>query len=155
VLTPPLRPKKHQGKLWDGLKHDQLQVVSTDHCPFCFADQKTLGKDDFSKIPNGGPGIENRMQLIYHYGVNSGNFAEPVRGDGFHSASANLRPVSQEGRDCAGERTGRGDLGPPLRPHDQRQDASHARGLLYVRGFEVRGNARTVLSRGENDCGRR
>jgi len=73
VLTPPLRPKEHQGKLWDGLKHDQLQVVSTDHCPFCFADQKTLGKDDFTKIPNGGPGIENRMQLIYHYGVNSGN----------------------------------------------------------------------------------
>jgi len=49
-----------------------LQVVSTDHCPFCFADQKQLGKDDFSKIPNGGPGVENRLQLLYHFGVNSG-----------------------------------------------------------------------------------
>jgi len=69
VFTPPLREKRNQPKLWDGLKHDHLQVVSTDHCPFCFADQKVLGKDDFTKIPNGGPGIENRLQLLYHYGV--------------------------------------------------------------------------------------
>jgi dihydropyrimidinase len=47
-------------------------VVSTDHCPFCFADQKALGKDDFSKIPNGGPGIENRLSLIYNAGVHGG-----------------------------------------------------------------------------------
>jgi dihydropyrimidinase len=72
VFTPPLRPKEHQPKLWEGLKHDHLQVVSTDHCPFCFEDQKVLGKDDFTKIPNGGPGIENRLQLIYHHGVNAG-----------------------------------------------------------------------------------
>src|ERR1700744_2780633 len=70
VFTPPLRPKHNLPKLWDGLKHDHLQVVSTDHCPFCFEDQKVLGKDDFTKIPNGAPGIENRLQLIYHYGVN-------------------------------------------------------------------------------------
>jgi dihydropyrimidinase len=57
--------KKNQPKLWDGLATDNLQVVSTDHCPFCFADQKQLGKDDFSKIPNGGPGVENRLQLLY------------------------------------------------------------------------------------------
>src|SRR6266850_272988 len=72
VFTPPLREKKNQPKLWDGLVTDNLQVVSTDHCPFCFADQKQLGKDDFSKIPNGGPGVENRMQLLYHFGVSSG-----------------------------------------------------------------------------------
>src|SRR5579863_1655015 len=72
VFTPPLRPKEHQPKLWEGLRHDHLQVVSTDHCPFCFEDQKILGKDDFTKIPNGGPGIENRLQLIYHHGVNEG-----------------------------------------------------------------------------------
>lgn len=72
VFTPPLREKKNQPKLWDGLVHDHLQVVSTDHCPFCFADQKQLGKDDFTKIPNGGPGVENRLQLLYHFGVNAG-----------------------------------------------------------------------------------
>ena len=75
VLTPPLREKKNQPKLWDGLKDDHLQVVSTDHCPFCFADQKILGVNAFTKIPNGGPGIENRMQLIYHHGVNEGKIS--------------------------------------------------------------------------------
>jgi dihydropyrimidinase len=75
VFTPPLREKKNQPKLWDGLVHDHLQVVSTDHCPFCFADQKQLGKDDFSKIPNGGPGVENRLQLLFHHGVNSGKIS--------------------------------------------------------------------------------
>src|SRR3984893_2002084 len=73
VFTPPLRPKHHLPKLWDGLKSDHLQVVSTDHCPFCFEDQKSLGKDDFTKIPNGGPGIENRLQLLHHHGVGMGN----------------------------------------------------------------------------------
>src|ERR1700689_3689570 len=75
VFTPPLREKHHQPKLWDGLRDDHLQVVSTDHCPFCFEDQKILGKDDFTKIPNGGPGVENRLQLIYHHGVNAGKIS--------------------------------------------------------------------------------
>src|SRR6187455_3538501 len=51
---------------------NDLQVISTDHCPFCFKDQKQLGKDDFSKIPNGGPGVENRMSLVYNGGVAQG-----------------------------------------------------------------------------------
>src|SRR6202171_5474936 len=72
VFTPRMREKKNLPKLWDGLKHDHLQVISTDHCPFCFADQKALGKDDFTKIPNGGLGIENRHQLLYHHGVKLG-----------------------------------------------------------------------------------
>src|SRR6202142_3488098 len=75
VFTPPLREKENLPKLWDGLKHDHLQVVSTDHCPFCFEDQKTLGRDSFAKIPNGGPGIENRLQLLFHHGVNSGKIS--------------------------------------------------------------------------------
>ena len=75
VFTPPLREKWHQEKLWRGLKHDHLQVVSTDHCPFCFKEQKELGRDDFTKIPNGGPGIEHRMSLIYSGGVAGGRFS--------------------------------------------------------------------------------
>ena len=74
VFTPPLREKWHQEKLWNGLKRDHLQVVSTDHCPFCFKEQKELGRDDFTKIPNGGPGIEHRMSLIYSGGVAQGRF---------------------------------------------------------------------------------
>src|SRR5581483_1860446 len=75
VFTPPLREKENLPKLWDGLKTDNLQVVSTDHCPFCFEDQKVLGKNDFTKIPNGGPGIENRLQLLFHHGVNEGKLS--------------------------------------------------------------------------------
>src|SRR5690349_1535692 len=75
VFTPPLREKWHQEKLWNGLKRDHLQVVSTDHCPFCFKEQKELGVDDFTKIPNGGPGIEHRMSLIYSGGVAAGRFS--------------------------------------------------------------------------------
>ncbi len=75
VFTPPLREKWHQEKLWNGLKTDHLQVVSTDHCPFCFKEQKELGRNDFTKIPNGGPGVEHRMSLIYSGGVAAGRFS--------------------------------------------------------------------------------
>jgi dihydropyrimidinase len=69
VMTPPLRERWNQDELWKGLKTDDLQVISTDHCPFCMKEQKELGRDDFSKIPNGAPGVEHRMSLIYHGGV--------------------------------------------------------------------------------------
>src|SRR6201994_1384116 len=72
VFTPPLREKKNQEPLWGALADGSLAVVSTDHCPFRFADQKSLGRENFAKIPNGGPGVENRLQIIWHYGVNSG-----------------------------------------------------------------------------------
>ncbi len=72
VMTPPIREKWNQEQLWRGLKFNDLQVVSTDHCPFCMKEQKELGKDDFSKIPNGGPGVEHRMSLIYNGGVVGG-----------------------------------------------------------------------------------
>jgi dihydropyrimidinase len=69
VMSPPLRPKATQDRLWRGLAFNDLQAISTDHCPFCMKEQKTLGKDDFSKIPNGAPGIETRMSLVYDGGV--------------------------------------------------------------------------------------
>jgi len=65
-MTPPLREKWNQAELWKGLKMDDLQVISTDHCPFCMKEQKELGKDDFTKIPNGAPGVEHRVSLIYN-----------------------------------------------------------------------------------------
>jgi len=75
VLTPALREKWNQEELWKGLRFGDLQSISTDHCPFCFKDQKILGIDDFSKIPNGGPGVENRMSLVFNGGVNSGRIS--------------------------------------------------------------------------------
>ena len=69
VMSPPLREKWHQDVLWKGLAKNDLQIISTDHCPFCMAGQKELGKDDFSKIPNGAPGIETRLTLVHNGGV--------------------------------------------------------------------------------------
>src|SRR3989440_492121 len=69
VMTPPLRDKSNQAELWKGIKMDDLQVISTDHCPFCMKEQKELGRADFTKIPNGAPGVEHRVPLIYNGGV--------------------------------------------------------------------------------------
>ena len=83
VCSPPLRDRAdgHQERLWRGLATNDLQVVSTDHCPFCMGDhhtfgtQKQLGVDDFTKIPNGMPGVEPRMELIHHGGVGEGRIS--------------------------------------------------------------------------------
>ena len=75
VMSPPLREKWHQDVLWKGLSKNDLQVISTDHCPFCMAEQKELGKDDFSKIPNGAPGIETRLTLVHDGGVRPGRIS--------------------------------------------------------------------------------
>ena len=150
VFTPPLREKKNQPKLWDGLRTDNLQVVSTDHCPFCFEDQKALGKDDFTKIPNGGPGIENRLQLLHHHGVGLGNltlnrFVElvstaPARIFGMYPKKGVLAPGSDADIvlwDAGADHT------ISAATHHMRVDYS------MFEGFKVRGNARDVYSRGE------
>jgi len=71
VMSPPLREKKDQETLWAGINQGLVQVVATDHCPFKW-EQKLMGKDDFSKIPNGHPAIENRMELLFSEGVHKG-----------------------------------------------------------------------------------
>jgi dihydropyrimidinase len=75
VYTPPPRAKEHQDVLWQALATDVLSVVSTDHCPFNWQGQKTIGIDDFSKIPNGSPGIENRLHMLHHFGVREGRIS--------------------------------------------------------------------------------
>src|ERR1700739_4621913 len=150
VFTPPLRERANQPKLWDGLRTDNLQVVSTDHCPFCFEDQKALGKDDFTKIPNGGPGIENRLQLLHHHGVGQGNlslnrFAElvstaPARIFGMYPRKGVLAPGSDADVvlwDAGANHT------ISAATHHMRVDYS------MFEGFKVKGNAREVYSRGE------
>jgi dihydropyrimidinase len=72
VYTPPPRPKENQEVLWNAVRTDTLSVISTDHCAFLWEGQKTLGKDDFSKIPNGAPGLENRLHMIHEFGVRTG-----------------------------------------------------------------------------------
>ena len=150
VFTPPLREKRNQPKLWEGLRKDNLQVVSTDHCPFCFEDQKALGKDDFTKIPNGGPGIENRLQLLHQHGVNAGKITlnrfvkivstAPARIFGMYPKKGTIAPGSDADIvvwDPKAEHT------ISAKTHHMRVDYS------MFEGCKVQGNARQVFSRGE------
>ena len=82
VMSPPLRSKEAQKDLWRALKFDDLQVVATDHCPYCMKEghlgkinQKPLGKNDFSKIPNGAPGLQDRMTVVFDGGVKKGKLS--------------------------------------------------------------------------------
>ena len=72
VYTPPPRPKENQDVLWNAVRTDILSAISTDHCAFTWREQKHAGRDDFSKIPNGGPGLENRLHMIHEFGVRAG-----------------------------------------------------------------------------------
>jgi dihydropyrimidinase len=75
VYSPPARDAVNHNLLWDAVRTDALSAVSTDHCAFLWDGQKTLGKDDFTKIPNGGPGLEDRLKMIHHFGVREGRIS--------------------------------------------------------------------------------
>ncbi|UGY94344.1 dihydropyrimidinase [Streptomyces gobiensis] len=149
VCSTPLRPKEHQAALWRGLRTGDLQVVSTDHCPFCFTGQKELGRGDFSKIPNGMPGVEHRMDLL-HQAVVDGHIsrrrwidiacATPARMFGLAGRKGTLAP----GADA------------DVVIYDPRAEqtlsaATHHMNVDYsaYEGKRITGQVETVLSRGE------
>ncbi|GAA2109992.1 dihydropyrimidinase [Streptomyces synnematoformans] len=149
VCSTPLRPREHQAALWRGLRTDDLQVVSTDHCPFCFTDQKELGRGDFSRIPNGLPGVENRMDLL-HQAVLDGHLtrrrwidiacATPARMFGLYPRKGTIAPGS--------------DADIVIYDPEARQTLSAATHHMNVdysayEGKEITGRVETVLSRGE------
>ncbi|MEV1051907.1 dihydropyrimidinase [Streptomyces sp. NPDC049887] len=149
VCSTPLRPKEHQAALWRGLRTDDLQVVSTDHCPFCFSGQKDLGRGDFSKIPNGLPGVENRMDLL-HQAVLDGHIsrrrwieiacAAPARMFGLYPKKGTIAP----GADA--------DI-VVYDPHAEQvlSAETHHMNVDYsaYEGKRITGRVETVLSRGE------
>ena len=149
VFTPPLRLKANQAPLWQALADGSLSVVSTDHCPFRFAGQKSLGKDDFTKIPNGGPGIENRLQLLWHHGVNAG-LLTPERFVALTAAEpARIFGMPTKGRIAPG-------LDADILLWDPQADytisaATQAMNTDYsmFEGWQVKGNVKCVYSRGE------
>jgi len=150
VFTPPLREKWHQDKLWEGLKTNNLQIVSTDHCPFCFKEQKELGKDDFTKIPNGGPGIENRLQLLYDGGVNKKRISLNRWVEVVSTTPAKMFGMyPRKGTIAVGSDADLVIWNPnaeyviSAKTHHMRVDYS------MFEGTKVKGNAETVLSRGE------
>ncbi|MGB7624635.1 MAG: dihydropyrimidinase [Terriglobia bacterium] len=150
VFTPPLREKWNQAKLWDGLRTNSLQIVSTDHCPFCFKEQKELGRGDFTKIPNGGPGIENRLQLLYEHGVNQKRISvnrwveitstAPAKMFGLYPRKGTLA-VGSDADIVIWDPNAEHVLS--AKTHHMRVDYS------MFEGWKIRGNARTVISRGE------
>jgi dihydropyrimidinase len=150
VLTPPLRERSDQEALWKGLTDGHLQVISTDHCPFLFEKQKRLGVNDFTKIPNGGPGIENRLQLLYHFGVNQERFSvsqwvnfvatNPAKLFGLYPKKGVLRVGSDA--DAV--------IWDPSQKHAISAASHHMRvDYSMYEGMTVQGNAETVISRGE------
>jgi dihydropyrimidinase len=150
VFTPPLREKWHQEKLWQGLTQDTLQVVSTDHCPFCFKEQKELGKDDFTKIPNGGPGIEHRLSLVYTGGVHGHRFSPNRFVQLVSTAPAKLFGLfPRKGTIAIGSDA-------DLVVFDPNQEAVISAKTHHMRvdysmfeGIKVKGMPKTVLSRGK------
>ena len=157
VMSPPLRPKWHQDELWKGLARNDLQVVSTDHCPFCMKEgfkgqpkQKELGKGDFSKIPNGAPGVETRMVLLYDGGVLGGRITlnrwieltstTPAKIMGMFPRKGTIAPGSDADIviwDPKGAQT------LSAKTHHMRVDYNP------YEGRKVKGKAEVVLSRGE------
>ncbi|MFH8568632.1 dihydropyrimidinase [Streptomyces sp. NPDC017993] len=149
VCSTPLRPREHQAALWQGLRTNDLQVVSTDHCPFCFQGQKELGRGDFSKIPNGMPGVEHRMDLL-HQGVVEGRIsrrrwieiacATPARMFGLYPKKGTIAPGTDADiviYDPAAEQT------LSVETHHMNVDYS------AYEGKQLTGQVETVLSRGE------
>ena len=150
VFTPPLREKRHQVPLWGALADGSLAVVSTDHCPFRFADQKELGRGNFTKIPNGGPGIENRLQILWHFGVNAGRITPEKFVELSSTAPARIFGMGKQ----------KGAIAPGLDADillwDPNVDYTisaatqrMATDYSMFEGWKVKGNAAKVFSRGE------
>ena len=149
VLTPPLRPRRHHEHLWRGLRTDDLSVVSTDHCPFCLNGQKTLGATDFSAIPNGGPGVEHRLPLLYDGGVLTGELSLRRMVEVYSTAPARLFGLfPRKGTIAVGS-----DADLVLFDPARRQTISASTHHMNVdyslyEGREVQGAVSTVVSRG-------
>ena len=151
VCSPPLRPAEHAPELWKGLAKDDLQVVSTDHCPFDFHGQKDLGKGDFRKVPNGLPGRRGPSQPApLRRGRGRASHAESMGRGHQRRAGADVRPGRTQGR-----RRRRGRCGPRrLRPagastRSARRRTTWTSTTRRYEGREVTGRAETVLSRGK------
>jgi dihydropyrimidinase len=149
VCSPPLRTKEHWPELWSGLVKDDLQVVSTDHCPFDFHGQKELGKGDFRKIPNGLPGVEDRVDLLHDGGVVGGRITRERWVELISTAPARLFGMyPQKGAVTAGSDA---DL-VVYDPNRKRTISAktHHMDVDYscYEGRQVQGAAETVLSRG-------
>jgi dihydropyrimidinase len=149
VCSPPLRPADHADDLWLGLLKDDLQVVSTDHCPFDFHGQKEMGVGDFRKVPNGLPGVENRVDLLHDGGVATGRLTPNRWVEVISTAPARMFGLPQKGAVAIG-------LDADLVVYDPRRRHTISAATHHMNvddscyeGREVIGGADQVLSRGK------
>jgi dihydropyrimidinase len=148
VFTPPLREKKNQEPLWEALADGSLSVLSTDHCPFTM-EQKALGKGDFRKIPNGGPGIENRLQILWHFGVNAGRITPEKFVELCSTAPARIFGMTRKGVIAAGKEADILLWDPNADYTISAATQCMATDYSMFEGWKVRGNAKHVYSRGQ------
>ena len=148
VFTPPLREKKNQAALWEALGDGALSMVSTDHCPFRFADQKSLGREDFRKIPNGGPGVENRLQVLWEFGVNAGRISAERFVELAASEPARIFGMPQKGSVAVGMDADVLVWDPAAEYVIEAATQTMATDYNLFEGWRVKGNARLVFSRG-------
>ncbi|MCH8317497.1 MAG: dihydropyrimidinase, partial [Bacteroidetes bacterium] len=153
VMTPALREKWNQEELWKGLQFGNLQSISTDHCPFCFKEQKELGRNDFSKIPNGAPGVENRLSLVYNGGVVAGRISVNKFVELTSTAAAKMFGLFPKKGTIAPGSDADIVIFNPERKETISIDnhVTHHMRVDYnaYEGFEVQGIAETVISRGK------
>jgi dihydropyrimidinase len=161
VCSTPLRsrPEGHQNQLWQSLRTNDIQMVSTDHCPFCMKGQKDLGIGDFSKIPNGIGSVEHRMDLMYQ-GVVNGNISlerwveitstTPARMFGLHGTKGVLQPGA-DGDVVIYDPNGHTSIGLPVDEQGRPTGRTHHMNMDYSawEGFEIDGHVDTVISRGK------
>ena len=155
VMSPPFRPKENQEALWRGLQSGHLQTTATDHCCFC-ADQKAMGRDDFSRIPNGTGGVEDRMAVLWHSRRRHRPADhERVRQRHLDQRRADLQHLSAQGLDQRRRRCRYRGLGPEGHPHHLGQDPSPEDRLQHLRGHESPGRAEPHHQPGQAGLGRR
>ncbi|MFM7467877.1 MAG: dihydropyrimidinase [Vampirovibrionales bacterium] len=149
VFSPPLRSKADQQSLWHALKHRTLSTVATDHCPFCM-DQKAMGKDQFTKIPNGMPGIEHRMELLFSEGVVKGRLTPQDFVRLTSTAAAEIFGLAPKKGTLAVGADADIVLWHPTHTHTLSASTHHMRcDYSAFEGWQVTGKAHTVLRRGE------
>lgn len=150
IMSPPLRAKKNQKPLWKGLARGDIQFVGTDHCSFRMKDQKTMGRDDFSKIPNGAPGIELRMLLLYTYGVLSERLSlERYAQVTAENAARYFGLYPQKGILAEGSDADVLVLDPAPYSRVRSEDLLEKADYTPYEGFEIRGRFRQVFLRGQ------
>ncbi|HEU5326247.1 MAG TPA: dihydropyrimidinase [Candidatus Limnocylindria bacterium] len=149
VCSPPLRPGDHADELWKGLAKDDLQVVSTDHCPFDFHGQKELGRGDFRKVPNGLPGVEDRVNLLHSGGVAGGHLTPNRWVEVISTAPARMFGLDSKGAVAVGKDADIVVYDPNAK--HTISASTHHMDVDYscYEGWEVTGRADQVLSRGK------